>query len=294
MAREIERWPVSAMCAVAVLSVVVLLLVVMNVLGLHLMGDDGGYDPETGGSVAEWFGALATLVALPAAVLFGLKQLQSSGDAIQLGQKQLAADEAERAERRSTEMAVLRSALRVTIEATNVVDDAALATDGERTAVDAWRQEYHQRGWASDESGASWLRGTLRRTNAEQLTAEPSPLLTQPWCVAVTCRNLGVQTVSLQSWTVVIDGRAVTVDAPTDLGPGEALRRRLGIDIVLDNGSDAGNGNGARPDPASVGGVTAAHARLADAEAVARRVTVLVDATDTSGRSVRIVHPPPD
>jgi hypothetical protein len=278
---EIERWPVSAVCAVAVLSVVVLLLLLMNVLGLHLMGDDGGYDPATGGSVAEWFGAIATLVALPAAVLFGIKQLQSSTDALQLGQRQLAADQAEREERRSIELAVLRSALRLTVEATNVVDDTALATEDERTAVAAWRHEFHQRGWTSDEPGAGWQRGTQHRTNAGQLSAEPSPLLAQPWLVAVGCRNVGGSPLTVLRWTVVVDGRSATVDDLVDLGPGDAVRRRLG---------NAAGGAGAVIDA----GLPSAHAQRSDAEAVARRVTVLVDATDSVGRSVRIVQPPPD
>jgi hypothetical protein len=267
------RWPVSAVCCVAVLSVLALLLLLMNVLGLRLFGGDGHYDPDTGGSVAEWFGSIATLVALPAAVLFGVRQLQSSGDAILLGQRQLEADQAERAERRAIELATLRSALQVTVAGTNVVDAPDLATDAEATAVGAWRQEYHQRGWVvADAEAGTWQRAAVVRTNAEQLAAEPSPLLPSPWFVAVTCRNAGGVPLTVRRWTIVVDGAAITVESPTELAPGARVRRRLGLDV----------------------GLPVAFARRADAEAAAGRVMVLLDGSDTADRSVRIVHPPPE
>jgi hypothetical protein len=251
-----HRWPVSAICCVAVLSVVVLLLLVMNLLGLHLLGGDGRYDPDTGGSVAEWFGALATLVALPAAVLFGVRQLQSSGDAILLGQRQLEADQAERDERRRVELAALRSSLRVAAEV---------------AAVEAWRREYRQRGWVADAAGATWERDAVRRSNADQLTAEPSPLLAEPWFVAVSCRNAGAGAIHVARWTVIVDGVATTLDGPTELAPGEQVRRRLGPEAGL-------------PDR---------YGQRVDADAAAARVVVLLDGADTAHRTVQIVHPPP-
>jgi hypothetical protein len=261
------RWPVSATCTVAVLSVLVLLLVVMNVLGLHLLGDDGRYDPDTGGSVAEWFGALATLVALPAAVLFGVRQLQSSGDAILLGQRQLEAHEAERDERRQVELAALRGAVRVTVEVANVVDAAELATDAEAASVEAWRREYHQRGWVADAAGTAWQREAILRSNAEQLLAEPSPLLAEPWFVAVTCRNAGAGPLRVVRWSVVADGATTALDPPAELARGGQVRRRLG---------------------------PATYAARDDAEDTAGRVVVLLDAADAARRTVRIIHPPPE
>jgi len=271
-----RRWPVSAVCCVAVLAVLVLLLLLVNVLGLRLFGDDGGYDANTGGSVAEWFGAIATLVALPAAVLFGVRQLQSSGDAILLGQRQLEADQAEREERRQVELAALRGAVRVAVEATSLVDAAELASDAEVAAVEAWRREYHQRGWVPDADGATWQRDAVRRSNADQLVAEPSPLLAEPWFVAVACRNAGAGPVRVLRWTVIVDGTATTLDAPAELAPGERVRRRLG------------------PPPGAGAGLPAAYGQRADAEAAAGRVVVLLDAADAAHRTVQIVHPPPE
>jgi hypothetical protein len=270
--RDSGRWPVSAICCVAVLGVLVLLLLVANVLGLHLFGDDGRYDPDTGGSVAEWFGAIATLVALPAAVLFGVRQLQSSGDAILLGQRQLEADEAEREERRRVELAALRGAVRVTVEATNVVDAGDVTSEDELAAVEAWRREFHQRGWVADAGGTTWQREAVRRSNAELLTAEPSPLLAEPWFVAASCRNAGPGPVRIVRWTVIVDGTATTLDAPAELGPGERVRTRLG--------------------PAA--GLPTAYGQRVDAEAAAGRVVVLLDAADAAHRTVQIVHPPPE
>ena len=269
---DAQRWPVSAICCVAVLAVLVLLLLVANVLGLHLFGDDGRYDPSSGGTVADWFGAIATLVAIPAAVLFAVRQLQSSGDAIVLGQRQLEADQAERERRRQVELAALRSALRLAVEATNVVDAAEMATEPEVAAVEAWRREYHQRGWVADAAGATWQREAVRRSNVEQLTAEPSPLLDEPWFVAVSCRNAGTSPVRVVRWTVIVDGIASTVDAAVDLGPGERAHRRLG--------------------PGA--GLPATYAQRLDAQAAAGRVVVLLDGADTAHRTIQIVHPPPE
>ena len=264
-----ERWPVSAVCAVAVLVVLVLLLLIVNVLGLRLF-DHGHYDPDTGGSVAEWFGALATLVALPAAVLFGVRQLQSSGDAILLGQRQLEADQAEREERRTVELARLRSAVDVAVVVANVVDDAGLATSSEAAAVAAWRDEYRQRGWSVTADGA-WEQGAARRTAAELLTAEPGPLLPAPWFVAVRARNTGADPIGVQRWSVIVDGTTAAVAAAA-LDPGGQVERRLGA-------------------PA---GLPTSYADRSEAQAAAHRVVQLLDVSDTTGRTVRVVHPPPE
>jgi hypothetical protein len=268
-ARSAPRWPVSAVCAVAVLAVLVLVLLVMNVLGLQL-GRGGRYDPQAGGSVAEWFGAIATLVALPAAVLFGVRQLQSTGEAIQLGQRQLEADQQERAERRLAELAALRQALRVSVDVANVADAAELATGSERAAVERWRQEYAQRGWVPDATAATWEQGSVRRSTAELLSAEPSPLVPEPWFVALSCRNMGTATLVVQRWTVLLDGTATTVEARHELAPGDTLHRRLGSDV----------------------GLPTAYTSRDDAGAVVERLAVVVDGSDTASRPVRIVHPP--
>lgn len=267
--RTEPRWPVSAVCAVAVLAVLVLLLLVMNVLGLQL-GRDGRYDPQAGGSVAEWFGAIATLVALPAAVLFGVRQLQSTGEAIRLGQRQLEADQQERAERRLAELAALRQSLRVSVDVANVADAGELATGPEQAAVGRWRQEYAQRGWVPDATASTWRQGSVRRTTAELLATEPSPLVPEPWFVALTCRNMGTAPLVVQRWTVLLDGTATTIEARSELAPGALLHRRLGDDV----------------------GLLPAYARRDDADDVVERLAVVVDGTDTASRPVRIVHPP--
>jgi hypothetical protein len=265
------RWPVAAICCVTVLTVLVLLLLLMNVLGLQL-GRDGGYDAEAGGSVAEWFGAIATLVALPAAVLFGVRQLQSTSEAIQLGQRQLEADQAERAERKGAELAALHAALRVQVDVGNVVDSAELATEAELAAVERWRQEYGQRGWVLDASASTWEQGSVRRSNADLLTAEPSPLVHEPWFVELACRNTGTAPLVVQGWTVLVDGAATAIESGAELGSGDCLRRRLGTDV----------------------GLVPAYASRSAAEAAAADVTVVVEGRDSASRRLRIIHPPPE
>jgi hypothetical protein len=266
-----RRWPVSAVCCVAVLSVLVLVLVVMNLLGLQL-GRDGDYDPQAGGSVAEWLGAIGTLVALPAAVLFGVRQLRSTNEALQLGRDQLAAEQDERRERHRRQAATVRRALRLQVEVANVVDSADLAAEPELAAVDLWRAEFRQRGWVADADGSSWRQGPVRRSNAELLAADTSPLVPRPWFVVVTCRNEGTSGLTVRRWTAQADGTATALDPPGELGPGAVLRRRLG--------------------PAA--GLPEAFARLSDAEATAAAVALEVEGADVAGRSIRITHPPPD
>jgi hypothetical protein len=268
-----RHWPVSAICWVAVLSVLVLLLLLVNVLGLRF-GRNGHYDPQAGGSVAEWLGTIGTLIALPAAVLFGVRQLQSTNEALQLGRHQMEADRAERAERRAAELAALRSALRLQVEVTNIVDSADLAAEAELAAVERWRHEYGQRGWIADAGATTWQQGSVRRSNVELLTAEASPLVPQPWFVAATCRNTGSTPLFVHGWKIEVDGTTTrtttTFESPAELGPAAALRRRLGAEA----------------------GLSIAYADRADAEAAAASIVVVVEGRDAADRPVRIVHPP--
>jgi hypothetical protein len=71
---------------------------------------------------------------------------------------------------------------------------------------------------------------------------------------------------------VLSDGRATHLDGPVELGPGERLRRRLG----------------------PTAGLAVAYPSADDATSVAAAATVIVEVTDSSGRQVRIVHPPPE
>jgi hypothetical protein len=262
-----RRWPVSAILTVAASSSLALAMVVLNLTGVQL--GDGSYDADAGGSVAEWFGALATLVTIPLAVVLGVRQLQSSTEALELGRRQLAIDEIERAGRRGVEQALLRDAVRLAVRVDNVVDARDLATDAELAAVERWRDEYRQRGWVADAGGAGWRQGSLHRTNTEQLAGERSPLLPKPWFLAVECRNMAATTMFLQRWIVRVNGEAVTLDAPVELRQDDRHRRRLGTDV----------------------GLAAAYAKLAEADARARDVAVVVEGRDAADRPFRISYP---
>jgi hypothetical protein len=262
-----RRWPVSATCCVVVSSSLAVVLLLLNLFGIQV--GHGEYDADIGGSVAEWFGAVATLVTIPVAVFVGVRQLQSSGEALDLGRRQLAIDEIERAGRRGVEQALLRDAVRLKVTVDNVVDSPDLATDAELAAVDRWRDECRQRGWTPDPSGSAWDQGALRRTNAEQLASERSPLLRKPWFLALECRNAAAMTVLLLRWTVRVGEGSTTFDTRVELRDGERHRLRLGTDA----------------------GVAPALAKAADAEALARAVSVTVDACDAADRPFRIAYP---
>jgi hypothetical protein len=264
---SVRRWPVTAIVAVVASSSLALVMMVLNIVGIQL--GEGAYDADTGGSVAEWFGALATLVTIPLAVFLGLRQLRSTTEALELGRRQLAIDEIERAGRRGVEQALLRDAVRLAVRVDNVVDGRDLATDAELAAVERWRDEYRQRGWVPDESVRAWQQGSLRRTNAEQLAGERSPILPKPWFLAVECRNTAGMTVFLQRWTVQVDGVTTTVDLPVELRHGERHWRRLGADV----------------------GLATAYPKPAEADARAREVTVVADGRDAAGRPFRISYP---
>ena len=263
-----RRWPVSAVCSVAFLAVLVLVLAAMNVLGVQVFGDDG-YDADVGGTAAEWFGAIATLVALPAAVLFGVRQLQSSGEVIELERRKWDAERAERADRERAELAAVRSAVQLRVEVVNVLDAGDMATAAEQAAMEQWRQEYRQRGWVPDAATSTWQQGAVSRSNTELLSAEASPLLPRPWFVVATCRNTGPGALDVDQWTAQVDGVATTIAAPTALGSDGLLRRRLGAEV----------------------GMSEAYATHSAAEAAAVHVAVVVHGRDGTGRPVRIVQP---
>lgn len=259
------EWPLSAICAVAVASVAAALLLLMNVFGLRIGG--GSYDAETGGSMAEWFEALATLVTLPVAVLVGVRQLRSTSEQIELGRQRLVVEETERLERMRAEQARLRDSVPVRTLVANVVDHADLATDPERAAVERWRNEYRVRGWTPDAAGETWSRDEARRTNVDLLAAETSPLLPKPWFAAVECTNAGIVTVTLQRWTVVVDGASTTMELSSELRPGATWCRRLGPEV----------------------GLAATYARSGDVQSRLAAVTVIVDAADDTGRAAQFI-----
>jgi hypothetical protein len=267
-APDVDRstgWPPSAICAVAILGAVTALLLFINLVGIRIGASS--YDAEAGGSMAEWFEAIATLVAVPVAVLVGVRQLRTTSEGLELGRRRFVAEEIERAERQRAEQALLRDAVRLRVDVANIVDLIDLATDAERTAVDQWRTEYRYRGWELDPSASTWSQGSVRRSNAEQLAAEPSPLVPKPWFVAVECTNTGPVGVTLLHWAVQVDHTSTVIDSRAELRPGESVRRRLGVEA----------------------GLAPAYSKPADVESGARRVTVSVDGRDAADRPFRIV-----
>jgi hypothetical protein len=263
---RVPGWPLSAICAVFVTSVLVVVLLLMNLFGIQLGGD---YDPAVGGNMAEWFEALATLLAIPAAVLFGVRQLQSTGAVLDLERRQLVAEELERAERRNVEQAILQRAVSLRVHVANLLDSPQLATEDERLAVERLVDEYRQRGWSWDATSETWRQGTLERSNAEQLAAEPSPLAAKPWFVALDCHNSGSVTVTLERWIVESEAGSTTVETSVELQPGDGHHHRLG----------------------TAEGLPGAHPKLGDAEASCAAIMVSLEGSDAAGRPFRIIHP---
>lgn len=261
-----ERWPLSAICAVLVSSILVAVLLLMNLLGVQL--DEGGYDPDVGGSMAEWFEAFATLLGVPAAVVFGVRQLQSTGAVLELERRQLVGEEQERTERRRAEQAALQRAVSLRVQTANVLDRPDLATGAERLAADRLADEYRQRGWAHDAEAGSWRQGQVVRTNAELLVAEPSPLAPAPWFLAVECRNAGAAAVVVERWTIEDATGTTAIEAPVELPPGGRHHLRLGPDEGLAD---------AYPEPG-------------EAERAGAERTVVVEGYDVAGRPFRIAH----
>lgn len=256
-------WPVSAVCAVAVLCVVASLLLLMNLFGVRL---SGSYDPAIGGSMAEWFEALATLIAVPLAVLVGVRQLQSTSEQIELGRRQLLAAEQERIERSRAEHIRLMEAVDLRTCVANVLDRPDLASQAERSDAERLRAEFRVRGWVPDTGNGAWERQGERRTNAELLTTEPSSILPRPWFAALECTNRGAATVTLRRWTIVLDGSSTDVESQTELRPGASARRRLGPDA----------------------GLKAAYPKSGDVESRLGELWAQVDATDATDRQFHI------
>ena len=95
-------WPTSAIVSVALCAVLVALLAILNLLGVQV--GSGSYRAEVGGTAAEWFSGVATLVALPAAVVVGLRQARAQSEATAF-ERQRAHAERANAERLATDAA---------------------------------------------------------------------------------------------------------------------------------------------------------------------------------------------
>jgi hypothetical protein len=263
-------WPVSAVVAVAVCLVLVVLLAILNLLGVQV--GTGRYRAEVGGTAADWFSGVATLVALPAAVIVGLRQVRAQTEATAF-ERQRAADERVQAQRLVTD------ALDLDVDVVNLIDEPGLATEDESEAAARWRAEVRQRGWvsvgAADAAGAAWE--TWRRdgrslSNAELLDAERSPVLPKPFTLVARCRNGSGSTVVVERLTVRLGPReAVDDQPPRAIRQGGELVRRLDF---------AGAGSGRYP--------TATAAARAAAGA-----TVVIEGADVLGRPLRIEHPRP-
>jgi len=259
-------WPPSAIVAVAVCLVLIVLLAILNLLGVQL---GSGYRADVGGTAAEWFSGVATLVALPAAVVVGLRQVRAQTEATEY-ELQRAADERVDAQR------LLTDAVDLDVDVVNLIDEPELATQDESEAAARWRAEVRQRGWVSVEgagaAGAAWER--WRRdgrslTNAELLDAERSPVLPKPFTLVARCRNGTGSTVVLERWTIRLGGRnAVHDEHPQAIRRGEELVHRLDL-----------AGSGARYPTATA------------AAQAASRASIVIEGADVLGRALRIEHP---
>jgi hypothetical protein len=265
-ARRRAPWPPSAIVAVAVCLVLIVLLAILNLLGVQV---GSGYRSDVGGTAAEWFSGVATLVALPAAVVVGLRQVRAQTQATEY-ELQRAADERVDAQR------LLTDAVDLDVDVVNLIDEPGLATKDESEAAARWRAEVRQRGWVSVEgagaAGAAWER--WRRdgrslTNAELLATERSTVLPKPFTLVARCRNGSGSTVVLERWIVRLGGRNAVYDDPQAIRRGEELVRRLDL---------AGAGVGRYP--------TATAASQAAAGA-----SIVIEGADVLGRALRVEHP---
>jgi hypothetical protein len=253
--------------AVALSLVLVVLLAILNLLGVQIGAS--GYQADVGGTAAEWFSGAATLVALPVAVVVGLRQVQAQSDATAF-ERQRAAGEHADAQRLVTD------AVDLDVGVVNIIDEPELATEEESEAAARWRDEVRQRGWVSvgpaDASGAvweQWRRDGRSLTNAELLAVERSPVLPRPFTLVARCRNGSGSTVVVERWTVRLGGLEAVDEHPQAIRRGDAVVRRLEI---------AGRGSG-RYATASAAARAAAEAR------------VVVEGADVLGRALRIEHP---
>jgi hypothetical protein len=259
-------WPASAIVAVALCLVLIALLAILNLVGVQI---GAGYRAEVGGTAADWFSGVATLVALPAAVIVGLRQVRAQTDAIEFERRRVADERAE-AERLVTD------AVDLDVRVVNLIDEPGLATVEEREAADRWRDEVRQRGWVHVGPGGAtstdeerWRRDGRTLTNAELLAAERSPLLPRPFTLVAQCRNGSGSTVVVERWTVRLDGHEKVDECPQAIRRGEAVVRRLGA--------------------AGVGPGRYATTNLADRAAA--EASVIVEGADVLGRALRIEHP---
>jgi hypothetical protein len=261
-------WPTSAIVVVAFCVVLVALLAILNLLGLQV--GSGRYPADVGGTAADWFSAVATLVALPAAVVVGLRQVRVQSEATAFERERVAGEWAE-AQRLVTD------AVDLDVDVANVVDEPGLATEEESVAAARWRDEVRQRGWVSvgpadtydGEQWEQWRRDGRSLTSAELLAVERSPVLPRPFTLVARCRNGSGTTVVVERWTVRLGGREAVEDRPQAIRRGEAVVRRLNV---------AGGGSGLY--------ATASAAARAAAEA-----RVVVEGADVLGRALRIEHP---
>jgi hypothetical protein len=263
-----RSWPPSAVAVVAIVVCACALLLALNVLGVQI--GRGAYDADVGSSVAEWFGAIATLVAIPAAVFLGVRQLGSAAEQLELVRREFTASDEERRERVAAERALLAQAIRVDVTITNVVDAPDHATSDERAAADRWREEVNQRGWQRDDTDAAWRRGASRRTSVELLATEETPLLDAPWLVTAEWVNTGSITVVIEAWAIEADGLSRTSSEPVQLASGRGQVERL---AATDRGS-------------------ARLRTLADAHALASTVSVSMRGRDVLGREFDLHRPP--
>jgi hypothetical protein len=266
--RRHEHWPTSAILTVAGCAVAILVLALLNVLGIQL--GSGPYQADVGGSVAEWSAAVATLVALPTAVLTGVRQIGAQSAATDLFRRQLAAEEEARERERDADLALVLDAIELRVEVTNAVDRAWLASPHEQAAIGRWRDELTQRGWVANGDGATWWRNGTMRTNADQLTTERSPLLREPWWVAIDCHNASPVTVVIERWAIDYRGRSTVINEPAEIRRGDRFVRRLGKDEGLATGFP----------------------NAAKAAAAAEELQVVVEGRDIIGRPLRIEHVP--
>ncbi|HKE75372.1 MAG TPA: hypothetical protein VKB57_17245 [Acidimicrobiales bacterium] len=256
----------------ALCAVVIALLAILNLLGVQV--GSGSYRAEVGGTAAEWFSGVATLVALPAAVVVGLRQARAQSEATAFERRRAHAERAA-AERLAAD------AVDLDVGVANLVDEPGLASEAESAAAARWRDEVRQRGWvpvdpagddAADHPGtpwAQWRRDGRSLSAAELLAVERSPILPRPFTLVARCRNGTGSTVVVERWTVRLGGREAVDDRPQAIRRGEAVVRRLNV----------------------AGGGSCLYATASAAARAAAEARVVVEGADVFGRTLRIEHP---
>ena len=258
------RWPASAIVAVAACCIAIVLLALVNVLAVPIAGN--GYNPDVGGTVADWFAAAATAIAVPAAMLIGIRQIGAQNAANEMAHRQHAVERDDRMRQQHAEHALALDAVEVRLDVTNAADSVQLASEPEQVAVQQWREELTRRGWESENGDVAWRRDGMTRTNADHLSTERSPLLRDPWWIVVDCRNDGPVTVIVERWTITVNHSSSHVHDPIEIRTGGSLTRRLGPEH----------------------GVAAGFPTAARARSAAAGVTVELDGRDILGRRLHI------